>query len=60
MEKKKFKDKVIETAFWVVISPLVSVLVVCISIILGIIEGWKWFLEQAVDYYKTIERIWIS
>jgi hypothetical protein len=32
---------------------------VAISIFLGVTTGGKWFLEQAVDYVKTIERIWM-
>ena len=60
MNKKEFQGKVAETAFWVVISPLVSMVMVVISFVLGIIEGGKWFIEQAVDYYKNIERIWTN
>jgi hypothetical protein len=60
MDKKIFQDKVVETAFWVVISPFVSVLLVIISIILGVIEGGRWFYGQTYEYVKTIERIWTS
>jgi hypothetical protein len=60
MDKKEFQNKVAETAFWVAISPFVSVLLVLISISLGVIEGGRWFLGQTYDYVKTIERIWTS
>lgn len=60
MDKKIFQQKVVETAFWVAISPVMSLFFVGVSVVLGVKEGGCFFVEQATEYYKTIERIWTN
>lgn len=58
--KKTFENKVMETVFWVLLSPLVSILYCVTSLVIGIVKAFKVFWEFANDYTKNITEIWTN
>lgn len=58
MKDRTTEHKILETIFWIVVSPIVSVIYVATAIVIGLIEAAKSFFRFAKDYTDNLLMIW--